>query len=377
MNPVAWLSERFELSRGGEGQNVRPMEGLRGFAVFLVFLVHYATLVEPWISDTPEFRSFNKALLNIGFTGVDLFFVLSGYLIYGSLLARAHPFGRFMARRIERIYPAFIAVFSLYIVLSFVFPAESKIPAEPVAAAMYLAQNFLLLPGLFDIRPMITVAWSLSYEMFYYLAIPIVIEALGLRDRTSTWRITFFLLVSIALAIGMAIRGGHFSMLMFVSGILLYEAMGKPSVQTPGSAVGLTALIVGLAGALVPLTGHAGNTFRIAVLCVTFFVVCLACFREPIGWFGRAFSCTPLRWLGNMSYSYYLLHGLALKGAFHFLRQFLDPAYDLGTWLFWLLLPLMFLLTLVPTALLFLFVERPFSLDRTRAAKQPRQPSGG
>ena len=38
---VAWLSRRFELSRHGSAANVRPMEGLRGFAVFLVFVVHY------------------------------------------------------------------------------------------------------------------------------------------------------------------------------------------------------------------------------------------------------------------------------------------------------------------------------------------------
>ena len=47
---MEWLTQRFELSRGGEGQNLRPMEGLRGFAVFLVFLVHYVALVKPWIA---------------------------------------------------------------------------------------------------------------------------------------------------------------------------------------------------------------------------------------------------------------------------------------------------------------------------------------
>lgn len=46
---LEWLRARFELSRGGAGQNIRPMEGLRGFAVFLVFLVHYANLIRPWL----------------------------------------------------------------------------------------------------------------------------------------------------------------------------------------------------------------------------------------------------------------------------------------------------------------------------------------
>ena len=49
-HPMPWLSPYFELSRGS-AHNVRPMEGLRGFAVFLVFLVHYATLVGDWLID--------------------------------------------------------------------------------------------------------------------------------------------------------------------------------------------------------------------------------------------------------------------------------------------------------------------------------------
>ena len=77
-----WLSQQFELSRGGGADNVRPMEGLRGFAVFLVFLVHYVTLVKPWVTANPILLDFSSKLHSIGNAGVDLFFVLSGYLIY-------------------------------------------------------------------------------------------------------------------------------------------------------------------------------------------------------------------------------------------------------------------------------------------------------
>jgi peptidoglycan/LPS O-acetylase OafA/YrhL len=99
--------------------NVRPMEGLRGFAVFLVFLVHYVTLVRPWIAGESALLVLASALHTIRNTGVDLFFVLSGYLIYGSLISRSQQFVRFVSRRVERIYPTFVAVFVLYAVLSF------------------------------------------------------------------------------------------------------------------------------------------------------------------------------------------------------------------------------------------------------------------
>ncbi|MBS0174815.1 MAG: acyltransferase family protein, partial [Nitrospira sp.] len=86
---MEWLREKFELARGGTEHNVRAMEGLRGFAVFLVFLVHYATLIRPWIESGSALSRTTNAIHSIGNVGVDLFFVLSGYLIYGSLMARS------------------------------------------------------------------------------------------------------------------------------------------------------------------------------------------------------------------------------------------------------------------------------------------------
>jgi exopolysaccharide production protein ExoZ len=355
-----WLIQKFELSRGGS-HNDRPMEGLRGFAVFLVFLVHFVTLVKPWISENSGFLVFTKALHTIGNTGVDLFFVLSGYLIYGSLLSRHQQFLRFMSRRVERIYPVFVAVFAAYVVLSFAFPAENKIPSPAIEGIIYLFQNFLLLPGLFPIEPMITVAWSLSYEMFYYLAIPLVILLLRLRDRSSIWRTTFFLSVALLTAIYCALYGGHIRLIMFISGVVLYEAMNSRHVSSPPSALGSLALVVGLLSTLIPLDGSGGFALKVSILFVAFFLVCLVCFRNPSSWLPRTFAWTPLRWLGNMSYSYYLLHGLALKAGFLVLVTLVPPA-SYGSWLFWVLLPPMFVLTLIPTAALFLLVERPFSL---------------
>lgn len=62
-----------------------------------------------------------------------------------------------------------------------------------------------------------------------------------------------------------------------------------------------------------------------------------------------------------MSYSYYLLHGLALKQSFWYWQYFCQPQVTVPGF-FWLLLPPMFALTLVPTATRFLLVGRPYSL---------------
>jgi exopolysaccharide production protein ExoZ len=365
-----WLTEKFELFRGGNGQNVRPMEGLRGFAVLLVFFVHYVTLIEPWVERHDGLLVFADALVRIGNTGVDLFFVLSGYLIYGSLLSRYHPFLPYIARRVERIYPAFTAVFLVYIALSFVFPGESKIPSPPIAGAIYLLQNYLLLPGLLPIEAMITVAWSLSYEMFYYLAIPLLIASFKLRERSPSWRVALFISSAIALLIFTALHGGPVRLIMFIAGIVLYEALNHSKLRA-SSAVGSIALLAGLLSTLIPLPDPAGTAIRHCILFVAFFTLCLACFRTPHEWLPRAFTWTPLRWLGNMSYSYYLLHGLTLNGAFLALSKVLPPSGEQAE-LFWLLLPPMFALTLLPSAVLFLLIERPFSLAPRKARGAPK-----
>ena len=339
------------------------MEGLRGFAVFLVFLVHLVTLTKPWISADASFLYFMTAVHTIGNSGVDMFFVLSGYLIYGSLISRRQQFLRFMSRRIQRIYPAFIAVFAVYLILSFGFPAESKIPNSAVDGILYLIQNFLLLPGLFPIQPMITVAWSLSYEMFYYCTIPAAITLLRLRERSAIWRTAFFLGVAFLMACYCAIFGGHIRLVMFISGIVLYEAVNDPRIQSPQSFFGYLVLPFGLLFTLLPLEGSVGSVLKVGVLFISFFTLFLYCLRSPSSCLSRFFTWTPMRWLGNMSYSYYLLHGLALKAAFLALATVMLPVAQYGPWLFWALLPTMFVLTIFPTAALYLLVERPLSLS--------------
>ena len=354
---VDWLRERFEFQRGN-ADNLRPMEGLRGFAVLLVFLVHYESLLEPWIAKDLPLLAFADSVHIVGNVGVDLFFLLSGYLIYGSLLARQQSFLPFFARRVQRIYPAFTVVFVAYVGLSLLLPSESKIPADN--AALYLLANYLLLPGLFPIQAMITVAWSLSYEMFCYLVLPAMVALLKLRDRTVGWRVTLFLSIAAAFSVYTALNGGPIRLIMFISGVVLYEAISNSELRAHPAA-GAIALISGLAFTLWPLAGPAGETLKVVVLFVAFFVFGLACFRTPHAWLPKAFSWTPLRWLGNMSYSYYLRPGLALKGGFLALSWILPPTGQQSV-LHWVLLLPMLALTLIPSAALFLLIERPFSL---------------
>lgn len=362
-----WLKRQLDLSRGA-GANLSSMEGLRGFAVFLVFLVHYSTLIAPWLSPDSMVEHIARNVHAIGNVGVDLFFVLSGYLIYGALIVKARPFLKFIARRIQRIYPTFVVVLLVYIALAWIFPAESKIPYGLFEAAYYLMANLLLLPGLFDIRPLITVAWSLSYEMFYYLTIPLVVGMLRLRVWPSSGRIIFFLILAAVLALFFAKYGGHVRLLMFISGILLWEAWHGLNLRGPGSIAAFSCLVLALGTTLLPVNGSSYATLRALFLGATFFVLCFSCFAQSQGWVARMFSWTPLRWLGNISYSYYLIHGLMLKFAFMMFSK-AWPADQAASGLFFVMIMPAFLLTLVPAFSLFALIERPFSLKQMREVR--------
>ncbi|MEW6513522.1 MAG: acyltransferase [Pseudomonadota bacterium] len=362
------LSALFEVGHGDHRQ-IRSMEGLRGLAVFLVFLVHYVTLIEPWLMRETLTWDLANSLRDIGHAGVDLFFVLSGYLIYGTLIVKVRPVLPYLRRRVQRIYPAFLAVFALYLLLSWWFPQESKIPHGAVTASVYLATNLLLLPGLFPIEPMITVAWSLSYEMFYYLLVPCLIALLNLRQWTRLARMAFFCSAAVfGLALAHWLGGGPVRLVMFVAGILLFETMGENKAIHLGR-FGLPALL----GGLVIIDQWATGPLRYVVLFISFYLLCLAAFRGN-GLTARLFCWTPLRWLGNMSYSYYLIHGLTLKAAFLLLSKVLPPSAGWGVAGFWGWMAPLFAITLLPSAILFAWVEKPLSLTMRRP---PAHPSTG
>lgn len=356
---MRWLSTRFELYRGGDADNVRAVEGLRGLAVFLVFLVHYVTLITPLMDPTlPAFRRI-AAIGTIGNAGVDLFFVISGYLIHGALIARERPYGAFILRRIRRLYPAYSVVFGVYLILSWIYPAESKIPPGATDGALYLAKNFFLLAGFDRVLPMIAVTWSLTYEMAFYLAIPLVISGWRLRERSIDWRIGFFLVILATSGLLLAFFGGPIRMTMFIAGILLHEVMARHRLHAPGGVVGFAALAAGLAGMLLPVPGPV----RTGILFCGLFVLCLSCIAHPRDNLARAFSWTPVRWLGNMSYSFYLIHGLALKACFHLMQPLLAPGHHGMLFFCAMVLPI-FAVILAPAVLLYLLVERPFSLSK-------------
>ena len=143
------------------------LDHLRTLAISLVFLYHYRIFQHPdWTVQAGNF----------GWTGVDLFFVLSGYLIAGQLFhkiaqGKGIDIGEFYFKRFFRIIPAYLVVLTLY----FCFPAfrEREAPS-PLWKYLTFTQNFGL-----DIkhRGTFSHAWSLCIEEQFYLLLPLIMLA--------------------------------------------------------------------------------------------------------------------------------------------------------------------------------------------------------
>jgi peptidoglycan/LPS O-acetylase OafA/YrhL len=161
--------------------HVPVLDGLRGVAVLMVILIHASSTWVPlakadWIA---------AAFMRSGWVGVDLFFVLSGFLITGGLLdARGGPgyFKNFYARRVLRIFPLYYAWLIVLLVAVPAIGVTSPAWARPGDDGLYwlFLANFadFLHPGSINVSG---VAWTLAIEEQFYLVWPLAVLLLGRR----------------------------------------------------------------------------------------------------------------------------------------------------------------------------------------------------
>lgn len=356
------------------------MEGMRGFAALIVFFVHFHALFERFLAPVSPVRTASAFAAAIGHIGVDIFFVLSGFLIYGILIERRPTFRSFIWRRLQRLYPTFLAVFGLYLGIQLVAPDFAwKLPQSAGELVWYLTANVLMLPGIIDMRPMITVAWSLSYELFFYTFIGLVVSTLFLRLWRPWWRVVVFATLAVALIVFTGTR-----MSMFLAGVLLWEMTTGlrtwrhplPILEIPVCILFVyTLLVIGTKGSAEQTPGMSIVTFPslgLPLLFVSAFGLTLYSLYHD-GLLHDVFSWDYIRWLGNMSYSFYLIHGLAL----HALRLVLSPILkvELSGIAYISLAFLGLVFSALVSTVLFLTIEKPWSLTKQRqpSSKEPRE----
>ena len=281
------------------------VDGLRALAVVPVMLFHAGV---PYIAG--------------GFVGVDIFFVISGFLITLSLLADENfspinRFARFYERRIRRIIPALALVVTATLVggVAVLLPGELLQLSKSVVATSIFASNFWFWSesGYFaapaQSMPLLH-TWSLAVEEQFYIAFPLLLIVLGKGRRI----VSFVVVSSVAAAIFV------FSVYLTVHkpGVAFYwptrawELLLGSMLALTGSAPRWTGQVISIAGLLLiafslfafdrttPFPGYSALVPVLGAVAVIY--------GGGETFVGRALSIRPLVWIGLISYSLYLWH---------------------------------------------------------------------
>jgi len=295
--------------------SVPALDGLRGIAILAVIGVH----------------AFGEPLG--GFYGVDLFFVLSGFLITTLLLEEHDRSGRiamgdFYRRRAYRLLPGLLAVLAVYTALT----AASPRALEQVAAGGLYGANFVLASGshLLNRTPFVPY-WSLAEEEQFYLVWPLLLVLLlqrRVRESRVAWGLAAILLGLMAYRYGLAAEGASATRLYYapdthanglVLGCLL-ALLRRRGLRVPALLgwIGLAGLLVALA--FPPFTSGLGFGLDPATIAAA--LLTGAALEQ--GLLSRCLSFRPLAWIGLISYSLYLWHFLCLE-LFDWRAQFALP----------------------------------------------------
>lgn len=218
---------------------LRSIQCLRALAASGVVFLHAHMTAERFSAGTPVVSS---VIADFGNYGVDLFFVISGFVIYYTNYPTPQSAGRFFLRRAHRIVPLYALLTLLAFGLRRALPGSSFVSPVPGLADLVLSVTFLS-----GHQPIIGVGWTLEFEMFFYTCSALALALLGGR-----WSRVAYVLV--ALAVGgrfMPIEAGPLAVLMdpllfeFVYGLVVAEAYctGRwPVPKLAAIAIGLVAL---------------------------------------------------------------------------------------------------------------------------------------
>jgi peptidoglycan/LPS O-acetylase OafA/YrhL len=315
------------------------LDGLRAISVLAVIVFHHYLVGGHEVGWAPG-----------GFLGVEVFFVVSGYLITSLLLNERRETGRvsmkaFYLRRARRLLPALYLLLAVVIAWSLLFVPDAipMLRGDVIAALTYTSNwwqivshhSYFIESG----RPeVLKHLWSLAIEEQFYLAWPFLLM-LGLRRLGRERMLVTIIGVALASTLLLAllahgnIDDAYYNTFSRLSGLLLGSALAFPyapyrirGVPGPGvrvalnvaGAFGLFLLLAsfgvlhrfGINGFLFPSSQRDNlSVFNGGFLFVdlaTLLVILAAV--HPASDVGRALGCKPLRWIGLRSYGLYLWH---------------------------------------------------------------------
>ncbi len=349
-------------------KELKPLTGVRAFAAWGVFLYHFAPGMKTLF---PSLRALDW-IVGQGDKGVDLFFILSGFVLAYNYADKMRAFGilkyrNFLVMRLARIYPVHLfalGVWGAFAVMN-IFMHHSQ-PAPGFFGLKMLLANLLLVHGWWVPLPWSWnyPAWSISMEWLAYLLFPFLVLIL-LRVRSTGWAVAMICGLSLTAPLFSAAPYYHFVQILseFTSGMLLCMLYRRGFASRYNwEIISLISLV--LAVFLV----HWVHAFIFPVFVV--FLYSLAIGRGIVS---RALGSSLANFWGRASYSLYMMHAAVLS-ALHVLL----PPQRFATSGFVVRAAVLMLYPIVAAAtasITYWFIEEPGRRKIRELARQTRQAS--
>jgi peptidoglycan/LPS O-acetylase OafA/YrhL len=344
------------LQHSGESRYA-SIDGLRGYLAFGVF-VHHSIItwifLRTGVIDFPPSNFYSQ----LGQGSVALFFMITGFLFWSRLLAqgRNHDWTAFAVSRLFRLYPLYLPLMLLVFVSVFHLQNWELKESGLKLVGQILAWLTFDRPdvnGYHQTGMLISnVTWTLGYEVFFYLALPLAAMVFIYRG---SWLQVVLCLIGIY-AVYQIVGWEHslkkHFLASFLGGIGAAYWVRQPQLVAWGQTR-LAGIIALLALATVFTVFSRAFSLMPLLLLSVFFVV-VASGHTLFG----ALQPRSIRWLGEISYSTYLLHGFVLWLMVQRLPHIL-PINTRETWTFLPMMALSACLLIIISSATFLFIEKP------------------
>jgi peptidoglycan/LPS O-acetylase OafA/YrhL len=366
-------NQLLDLSRGYS----KPLEGIRGVLAFSV-LAHHALVAYAYQSDRVWKPPASRFYAQLGMIAVLLFFFTTAYLFWSKLLRspKLDPLS-FYRDRVKRLWPAYLFATGLFFVSVFVISRGHRNTSAISIVGSALSWIAFTLPG----QPLLngvsgdalfSIVWSLRDEWLFYLCLPflgwfacrkrygllcllaIVVIARVAVATIVTWPATLDHLNFHVLNMLLAIRYFLYLVCFGFSGGLIVAAI-EPSPQLVKLARGRAGFILSMIslGVTVRLVGPSYGARETAGLILPF-----ACIAWGNTWCGLL-SSSPMRFLGRVSYSAYLLHLIVIYAVYSIMPKSNGKLF-LSTWAYCACLGLIGTLVLFLSTFSYRWFEAPF-----------------
>jgi len=336
---------------------VRELDGLRGIAILLVLIWHYVIVPADTVPGSK--LAYLLAIGRLTWSGVDLFFVLSGFLIGGILLDAkdsTNYFSVFYRRRFFRILPLYAVV----LVIVWAMPGNAWLKADLLPWWSYatLTQNFMMAVRNTLGGNALAITWSLAIEEQFYLTFPLVVR---FTSRKTLKRILLlFIILAPAIRLLVFLRLGPTAayVLMPCRADALLIGVGIAALKRENDSIPYVGplIISAVILAVCIFKSWGGGSFEMSVwgysIVAVFYgsLLCAVLDRRPrvlrLGW---------LCGLGIIAYATYLFHQ-TLQGLLYWKLFAMNPILRIGTVMAALLA---LCLTLVLARISWDYFERP------------------